>query len=222
MIIWFASGNVHKKKELADILFADNQSLLKVSNGAKSFELKTPNDVGPEFGPEETGESFLANALLKARELRRLLEKQRPAAYTSEDPVIADDSGICVDALDGRPGIHSAYYGGKNISAAERNIKLLAELGDNPLRSARFICTMVLDCGPERFFAAQEKLEGILVKDAESAKGFNGFGYDPIFFIPALGRTVAELSDEEKNRLGHRGKAGRVIAKIISESYFTL
>jgi len=207
MTIWFASGNIHKKKELADIL-----------SGIGDLELKIPSDAGLCFDPEETGNSFLENALIKAAELYNLLEKQSLGG--NFHPVIADDSGICVDALGGRPGIYSARYGvsesGEKITDAEKNAMLLAELGDNPRRSARFVCAMVLYCGPNRFYAAQETLEGELVKNAESAKGRGGFGYDPILFIPELGRTVAELSEEEKNRCSHRGKAGRVIAKILS------
>jgi len=99
--------------------------------------------------------------------------------------------------------------------AAEQNALLLEELGDTPLRTARFVCAMVLYYNPDRFFVAQETLEGELVKNAEAARGKGGFGYDPILYIPALGRTVAELNAEEKNRWSHRGKAGRIISKIL-------
>jgi XTP/dITP diphosphohydrolase len=225
MTLWFASGNIHKKKELADILSVDILSVDILAN-VKDLELKIPtelkipSDAGLSFEPEENGNSFLENALIKAEALYRLLEKQSPGG--SFHPVIADDSGICVDALGGRPGIHSARYGaqasGENITDAEKNEMLLAELGDNPRRSARFVCAMVLYCGPDHFYAAQETLEGELVKNAESARGRGGFGYDPILFIPELGRTVAELSEEEKNKHSHRGKAGRVIAKILSSA----
>jgi len=206
MTLWFASGNIHKKKELSDI-FAE----------VKGLELKIPKDAGLSFEPEETGNSFLENAMIKAAELYRLLEEQNPGG--SFHPVIADDSGICVDALGGRPGIHSARYGaqasGKNITDTEKNAMLLAELGDSTRRSARFVCAMVLYCGPDHFYAAQETLEGQLVENAEAARGLGGFGYDPILYIPELGRTVAELSEEEKNEHSHRGKAGRIIAKIL-------
>jgi XTP/dITP diphosphohydrolase len=197
MTVWLATGNIHKKKELKEILSV-----------AKSLELKIPSEEGITFDPDETGNSFLENAIIKAEELYRLLGKGQP--------VIADDSGICVDALDGKPGIYSARYGGKKLSDTERNARLLAELGDNPLRSSRFVCAMVLYCGASRFYAAQETLEGELVPNIESARGTGGFGYDPVLYIPELGRTVAELSDDEKNRLSHRGKAGRVIGRILS------
>ena len=230
MTIWFASGNLHKKKELGDILFA--------AMPGNSFELKIPSEAGLEFDPDETGNTFRDNALIKAEALYRLLEERNDAGQIVRrrgDPVIADDSGICVDALNGRPGIYSARYCGSetNISkdlsqsrkdaegrcikldAAERNALLLSELGDNPRRDARFVCSMVLYFSPDRFYIAQETLEGELVKNSGSARGKGGFGYDPILYLPDLGRTVAELSDEEKNLRSHRGKAARAIAKIL-------
>ena len=225
MTVWFATGNVHKKKELEAILAAaippnaiPPEAI--TSSKTKGFELKIPADAGLAFDPEETGSTFLENALLKAQELHRLLEELKPPLYTSGDPVIADDSGLCVDALGGRPGIHSARYpestlayGGKGLDAAGKNALLLSELGDSDLRSARFVCAMVLYYGKDRFCAVQEIVEGELVRDMP--KGSGGFGYDPIFYIPPLGRTAAELSEEEKNRLSHRGKAGRAIGRLL-------
>ena len=205
MTIWFATGNAHKKKELSAIL---------------STELRIPSEVGVAFAPEETGSSFFENALIKAGELHKLLSGRHQDAWRQGDAIIADDSGICVDALGGRPGIYSARYGGK-LNDSERNALLLTELGDNPsdkpLRNASFVCAMVLYYGPDRFFIAQETLEGELVKNAEAARGSGGFGYDPILYLPELGRTVAELSEEEKNRHSHRGKAGRAIARILAD-----
>jgi len=240
MLIWFATGNVHKKKELASILTATVPTLIGSWNSA--WEIIIPNEAGLHFDPKETGNSFLENALIKARELRKLLEEDsakrqkndKKSLWHPEDLIIADDSGICVDALGGRPGIYSARYSGQEpqdgaapgffeskfetkLSDSERNLLLLQELGNNTLRSAHFVCAMVLYCGNDRFFAAQETLEGELVKNAESARGKGGFGYDPILYIPALSRTVAELSDEEKNQWSHRGKAGRVIGKILAD-----
>jgi XTP/dITP diphosphohydrolase len=210
MNIWFASGNAHKKAELASILGA---------------QLKTPADAGLDFDPEETGKSFYENALLKARELYRLLSASGHPLYQSGDPVIADDSGLCVDALGGRPGIYSARYAGpgnttangKKLTSPQRNALLLEEVGENPKRSARFVCAMVLLFNEDRFYLAQETMEGEIVKGPEFARGLGGFGYDPVLFIPGLGRTVAELSEEEKNRASHRGKAGKAIAAILRE-----
>ena len=207
MILWFASGNFHKKRELSDI-FSYNSSNFKAL-------VRIPAEAGIEFAPEETGNTFIENALIKATALYRLLEESLPDGYTNGDTIIADDSGICVDALNGRPGIHSAYYGGAKLEASERNALLLAEIGVNPARSAHFVCAMVLYYGPDRFFIAQETLEGELVKCVEFARGSGGFGYDPILLIPELGRTVAELDPDEKNRLSHRGKAGRAIGRML-------
>ena len=247
MIVWFATGNTHKKKELAAILAAE------IPPGA-ALELKIPVEAGIAFDPDETGGTFLDNALIKARSLYFLLKEKG-----LNGPVIADDSGICVDALGGRPGIYSARYSGPEtiitnswqketnegnavfseytqnsvtrtkgsmclcemklkpkLADAERNALLLGELGDNPQRSARFVCAMVLYLAQDNFFAAQETLEGRLVLSTEAARGKGGFGYDPILYIPELGRTVAELSAEEKNLHSHRGKAGRSIARILA------
>ena len=224
MVVWCATGNKHKKKELADILFENIPS-----GKSAAWEIKIPSEAGIEFDPEENGSSFSENALIKARELYNLLEKNRPSLYTQGDPIIADDSGICVDALGGRPGIFSARYSGPNngkskesasgnekkLESAERNALLLEELGDNTNRKARFVCALVLFYSPDRFFIVQETLEGELVKNAEEAKGKGGFGYDPILYIPSLGRTVAELTDEEKNQWSHRGKAGKALASFL-------
>jgi XTP/dITP diphosphohydrolase len=197
MNIWFATNNTHKKDELKSIL---------------NTNLKIPAEEGIDFDPEETENTFYKNALLKARELKKHLKTQ--------DAVIADDSGLCVDALEGRPGVLSARYGaekGRKISSLERNILLLDELGDNTDRSARFICAMILLLNNDRFFIVQETLEGEIVKNQGALRGEGGFGYDPVFIIPALDRTLAELSAEEKNSLSHRGKAGKQISKILNE-----
>jgi XTP/dITP diphosphohydrolase len=230
MTIWFASGNANKKKELAEILSAEMAGL----------ELKIPSDAGLDFGPEETANSFLGNAFIKAASLHRLLTEK--GLLQQGDAIISDDSGICADALGGRPGVHSAYYGAPGttasckcgcedeehedeehgnerhshtpLTAKEQNDLLLKELGENPFRSGRFVCAMILYYSAERFFIAQETLEGEIVKEA---RGQGGFGYDPVLYIPALGRTVAELDAEEKNLYSHRGKAARAIARILSE-----
>ncbi|MDR0568967.1 MAG: RdgB/HAM1 family non-canonical purine NTP pyrophosphatase [Spirochaetaceae bacterium] len=193
MVIWFATGNAHKKNELAAIL--------------SGYSLKIPADAGiTDFDPPETGTAFLENALIKARSLYRMVQ----------EPVIADDSGLCVDALAGRPGIYSARYGnadGAKLSSPERNALILKELGDNPQRNARFVCAMVLLLQEDRFYAAQETLEGTIIREA---RGVRGFGYDPIFYLPEQGCTVAELSEDAKNRISHRGKAGRAIRRFLS------
>jgi len=195
MKIWFATNNAHKKEEL--------EAVLKV-------KLYIPSQEGIKFNPEETGKTFSENSLLKARELKNLLGE-------NGNLVIADDSGLCVDALDGRPGVFSARYGekdGKKLTSGQQNLLLLDELGESENRSARFVCAMTVLRDIENFIIVQETLEGEIVKKS-GMKGDGGFGYDPIFWIPSLGRTLAELSAEEKNSLSHRGKAGKHAANIL-------
>jgi XTP/dITP diphosphohydrolase len=212
MTIWLASGNKHKREEIAAI-FTGCRILL-------------PADAGNgAFAPEETGVTFAENALIKARALYGLL-----AARLGEDerlpqgPVLADDSGLCVDALSGRPGVHSARYGssgGAKLGAAERNALLLDEANavlvrQGGPRSCRFVCAMVLLYSHERFYLVQETLEGELVGCIGEARGEGGFGYDPVVYLPELGRTVAELSECEKNAMSHRGKAGAALARLFA------
>jgi XTP/dITP diphosphohydrolase len=191
MTVWFATGNPHKQQELAAILHGHS--------------VKIPSEAGIAFAPEENGACFIDNVLIKAKALYRLVHA----------PVIADDSGLCVDALNGRPGVHSARYGSKNgvnLSSEERNALLLKELAENPQRAARFVCAMALMLSEDRFFIVQETLEGEL---GWTTSGAGGFGYDPLLYLPSMSRTVAELSDVEKNRISHRGKAGRAIRQIL-------
>jgi len=198
MKIWFATNNAHKKQELEAVL---------------NLKLDIPSESGIAFAPEETGMTFCENALLKARELKKLIGK-------NDEPVISDDSGLCADALNGSPGVLSARYGekdGKKLTSAQQNLLLLEEMGDNPNRSARFVCAMVLLLEDDRFFIVQETLEGKIVKNRELLRGDGGFGYDPVFVIPESGRTLAELSGEEKNRISHRAKAGKIITKLLEE-----
>jgi XTP/dITP diphosphohydrolase len=190
--IWLATGNEHKRRELAEIFTAT------------AAVVNIPSDVGVAFAPKETGSTFLENALIKARALFDVVK----------EPVMADDSGLCIEALDGRPGVLSARYGnaaGGNLVDAERNKLVLKELGGYSNRKAHFVCAMVLLLEEDRFFAVQETMEGEI---ACEERGSGGFGYDPIFLIPELGRTVAELSSAEKNRLSHRAKAGAAIGRI--------
>ena len=209
MILWFATNNAHKKIELEACIkgFLNEHSL------PPDITVKIPSDEGISFDPLETSSAFSENSLLKARELHKLLLKQERGG----EPVIADDSGLCVDSLDGRPGVLSARYGtvnGKKLESREQNQLLLKELDDNKNRNARFVCAMVLLFSFDRFILAQETIEGeIVTKD--KIKGGLGFGYDPVFFIPEKGRTLAELSTEEKNKISHRGKAVKNICKYL-------
>jgi len=207
MILWFATNNVHKKEEL--------EACLKIH--IQDITIKIPSQECISFDPQETGSDFIENSLIKARELHKILLKSGCI-----EPVIADDSGLCVDSLGGRPGVLSARYGIENIASSSgkkpesgmQNLILLDELGDTQTRSARFVCAMVLLFSHDRFTAVQETVEGEIVKK-DGIKGELGFGYDPIFYIPEKGLTLAQLSSQEKNKISHRGKAAGVICKHL-------
>lgn len=145
---------------------------------------------------EETGLTFEENARLKAETICRLLKV----------PVLADDSGIIVDALNGMPGVFSARFAGQPKSDAANNAKLLAMLGEmeNASRTAHFHCTLVVAHPHKDSLVVEGILDGEVAKFPE---GTNGFGYDPLFLVPSIGKTMAELSDEEKNQISHRAIA---------------
>lgn len=152
-------------------------------------------------------DTFLGNSLGKARALFNLVKA----------PVLADDSGLCVDALGGAPGVTSARYGSPDggrtvLSAREKNELLLREMEGRRDRACRFVCAMTLIISEHRFFTVQETCEGILL---ESPRGGEGFGYDPVFLLPREGLSMAELSLERKNRLSHRGRAAVRIRSIL-------
>ena len=153
---------------------------------------------------EETGATFVANASLKA------------AAYAQLTGLWtwADDSGLEVDALDGRPGVYSARYGGPGLSDADRYRRLLAELAAiaPEQRTARFHCVVALAVPGGPIYTAEAAIEGLIVDDP---RGAHGFGYDPVFFIPDQQRTMAELEPAIKNRISHRGRAAVEARKII-------
>ena len=181
--------------------------LLASQNPGKLGEMKTlvaglpfrvlgPRDVGITEAPEETGKTFLENAILKARHYAR-----RSGLLT-----VADDSGLSVDALGGGPGLFSSRFGGEGASDADRNRLLLQKLEGVPRdrRTARFTSAVAAARGGDVVFEAQESVEGLI---ADAPRGGNGFGYDPLFFYPPFGRTFGESPREEKDRVSHRGKA---------------
>ncbi len=190
-----ATNNQHKKIELQQIL--------------KEVNLLTPADLGIDFDCEENGKSFLENSLLKARTLYGQTGKA----------VIADDSGLCVTGLDGAPGIFSARYGsngsGPDLESSERNSFLLSNmkhLKSPEERAAMFVCCMSVIVDDYRVYTVQETMKGYI---AEEPFGAGGFGYDPVFFLPEYGKTVAELSDEEKNLISHRGRAAARMGLLL-------
>jgi len=192
MIIYVATNNAHKLDEIRPAM--------------PGIEFRVPGDAGVEFDFPEDADTFVGNSTGKALALWRLVRA----------PVLADDSGLCVDALGGRPGVLSARYGSKDgytpLGAPERNALLLEEMRGVADRSCRFVCCMSLVLSPDRVFVAQETCEGVLL---EEPRGSGGFGYDPVVFLPALGCSVAELSAERKNGVSHRGRALRRMAAIL-------
>jgi XTP/dITP diphosphohydrolase len=207
MQLLLATNNDHKRGEFAAI-FADHEVL-------------TPKDLGLELDVEESGPTFLANALLKAEHLRALLaSNDRTVAYRNAT-VIADDSGLCVDALGGGPGVYSARFGspdgGKTeLDSGARNQLLLGAMEGVADRTAHFVCCMVALLPGDRLVIAQESWHG-RIADSPSA-GTGGFGYDPVFYVPELERTAAELPAAEKNAQSHRGRASTVLHAGLNEA----
>ena len=185
-----ATGNPHKLEEIRRIL-----SHLGV-------EVLSPRDVGINISVEENGDTFSQNAYLKA------------VAYhkASGMAVIADDSGLCVDALGGRPGVHSARYQGEGSSYQVKINALLAELKDIPQdkRIARFVSSICCIMENGRFITCDGFCEGYI---GFSPSGAGGFGYDPIFYIG--NKSMAQLSDKEKDAVSHRGNALEIFAKLL-------
>jgi XTP/dITP diphosphohydrolase len=153
---------------------------------------------------EETGETYRDNALLKAREVARVLGV----------PAVADDSGIEVDALDGAPGVRSARFAGEHATDAENLSLLLARLADvkEAERTARYRCAAVCTWPDGQWVVAEESCDGAITPDP---RGSGGFGYDPAFVPEGFDRTMAELSPEEKNRISHRGQALRALGELL-------
>jgi XTP/dITP diphosphohydrolase len=181
------------------------------------FELLSLADLGVA-APEETGATFLDNALLKARHAAVAAAGFRGAG-PGEALAIADDSGLEVEALGGAPGIYSARYAGAGADDAANNAKLLRALEDVPAerRRARYRCALVL--APEAAGAAPLIAEGVWEgRIIDTPRGSGGFGYDPYFWLPDLGRTAAELDPEQKNRLSHRGIAMRALRDQMRSS----
>ena len=171
------------------------------------FKLISLDDAGVNFEVEETGTTFAENAVLKAT-------RYGEAAGL---PTIADDSGLEVDALDGAPGVLSARYAGPDATDEERNAFLLRNLADLPRNSwtARFRCSIAVFRPGQGVRVVEGTVEGVIT---DRPRGENGFGYDPVFYLPELGQTTAELSPEHKNRLSHRGIAARKALRVLLDS----
>lgn len=192
-----ASGNKGKLKEFKELM------------GDLPVDVKSLADY-PELGDiEENGASFAENAYIKAK-----------AVFDATGCLcIADDSGLEVDALDGAPGIYSARYAGEEKDDAANNAKLLTALADVPAekRGAQFHCAIVAIDQNGKRYDAEGIVRGVILREQ---RGDNGFGYDPLFYVPEFDKTTAELSMDEKNAISHRGKAVRQIVEILKENVF--
>ena len=195
--------------------------VLATNNPGKVLEIKhvfneaglsliSPADLGLKIRPEETGKTFEENSKIKAVEMFGLLKEKGFDSYG----VVADDSGFEVDAMGGLPGVDSAVYLGVGTSFDKRIAHILKEMETKQDRTARFVCVLhcILPCGEE--IVARGEAQGVV---AYAAKGTDGFGYDPIFYSPEYKKTMAEMTMCEKNEISHRGKALRLLFRLLEK-----
>lgn len=186
-----ATQNQKKLREMSDIL------------SGFGVEVVTPKSLGIDLEVEETGTTFAENAMLKAKAI----------CAAANLPAIADDSGLCVDALAGAPGVYSARYGGEGLDDVGRYRLLLENLRGQTTRTAHFACAIACAFPNGDTLTAEGKVEGTI---AFAPMGEGGFGYDPIFFYPPLRKTFGQLTAEEKHGISHRGKALEVFVKDLA------
>lgn len=197
-----ATGNKNKLKEFAEIFSAYGFDV----------EMKSAADCGIFEFPEETENTFIGNAFIKAQYL------YDNVLIDENTVVLADDSGLMVDALGGAPGVFSARYAGENASDDDKINKLLSELSNVPedKRTAAFVCSIAVILPDGTRLNSDGFLRGRI--SFEKA-GSNGFGYDPIMYVPEYGKTTAELTAEEKNKISHRGEALRLMADKLKNVF---
>ena len=190
----FATGNEHKMIEIREIL------------GELPVEILSMKEAGIEADIVENGNTFEENALIKAKEVCKL----------AGEMVLADDSGLEIDYLNGEPGIYSARYMGEDTSYRIKNQNLIDRLAGVPdeKRTARFVCAIAAAFPDGRSFVVRGTIEGMI---GFEERGENGFGYDPIFYLPERGVSTAELPPEEKNSISHRGNALRKMKELLEK-----
>ena len=196
MKIVLASKNRHKMEEIAQIL------------NPLGIELVLQSELGVDIDVEETGTTFEENSFIKAEAVMK----------ATGLPALADDSGIAVDALNGEPGVYSARYGfDDSLDDWGRLLLLLKNTEHVPdgQRQAQFVCVITMVTPDGKTIQARGEIHGELAREA---KGENGFGYDPIFYYPPLGKTTAELSSEEKNKISHRANALKLFYEKMKEA----
>jgi XTP/dITP diphosphohydrolase len=180
-----ASNNIKKIKEIKEIL------------AKHSIEVVSLQEAGIDIDVEEDGNTFIENSYKKASEIYKIVNNSM---------VLADDSGLMVDCLDGAPGVYSARFAGEHGNDRKNNEKLLSLLKDKKPeeRNARFVCAMVLIINSNKVIKVQGEIEGRII---DEERGKNGFGYDPLFYVPEYNMTFAEMNSEIKNSISHRAKA---------------
>lgn len=180
-----ASNNQHKISEIKKILEKLDMNVVSLK------------DAGIDIEVEEDGKTFEENAYKKAKEVFDIVK---------DGYVLADDTGLMVDAINGAPGVYSARFSGEGATYEKNNAKLLDLLKNvkDKDRGAKFVCVMVLIMGDSRIVKVRGEIEGRILREP---RGKNGFGYDPLFYVEEFGKTFAEMSDEEKNSVSHRGRA---------------
>ena len=181
MRLIMATNNKGKVKELSALLSSD-------------FEVLTLKEAGFEIEVEEDGKTFTENAVKKALETYKI----------TKVPSIGDDSGLCVEALDGAPGIYSARWAGEGASQDELIGKLHKELSGKDNKKAKFVSVIALAFSEDDIVIAEGECQGEII---DEKRGEGGFGYDPVFYVPSLGKTFSELSLEDKNKISHRANA---------------
>lgn len=195
--IIFATGNSDKMAEIREIM------------DDLGYEVNSMKEEGIESDPEENGTTFEENALIKARAVHAICIERGIEAI-----VLSDDSGLEIDCLNKEPGVMSARYLGRDTTYKEKNKNLIERTNatGDPDRTARFVCAVaaVFPDGTEK--VVRGTIEGTV---AQTPSGNNGFGYDPIFYVPEFGCTTADLTNEEKNKVSHRGNALRMMKKIL-------
>lgn len=199
MRILFATGNAGKVREVAAIMKEVGVSVVSLK------------DAGITADIEEDGTTFEENAMIKATSIAKL-----PEVNDGQTIVLADDSGLEIDALGGEPGIYSARYMGEDTSYDIKNAELIKRLDGvaDEKRSARFVCAMAAVMPDGEQLSTKGVMEGRI---GYEIAGENGFGYDPIFYLPQYGMTSAQISPEEKNRISHRGQALVKMRELIAE-----
>ena len=196
MRIVFATGNAGKVREVKAILADLNMEVLSMK------------EAGVYAEAEENGTTFAENAMIKAKDI---------AAKVSDAIVMADDSGLVVDALNGEPGIYSARYLGEDTPYSIKNANIIERLEGIPVegRSARFVCAIAAVLPDGRVLSTEGTIEGYI---GYEERGNGGFGYDPIFMVPEYGCSTAELSAEAKNAISHRGKALNAMKILLQDA----